>query len=180
VYITGQYGDGNVFLVKFDPVGTLIWQRTYGQNGAFSNGVAVATDGSVYVAGGSFNDGVGQGDALLVKFSPTGKLLWDRTWGGPNFDAARDVAIGTDGGIYIAGETNSFLANDAFLVKFRPDGTVEWDRDWVTTNGVQSGLTAAQGVGTGPDGGVYFTGNTFDIGAKKNIILVKFDANGNL
>jgi uncharacterized delta-60 repeat protein len=179
IYITGQYGDGNVFLVKFAPGGNLIWQKTYGQNGPFSNGVAVAGDGSVYVAGGSFNDGVGQGDAILVKFSPSGTVVWAKTWGGVNFDAARDVAIGTDGGIYIAGETNSFLANDAFLVKFNPDGTVAWDRDWGTTNGVQTGLTSAFGVGTGPDGGVYFTGNTFDIGAKKNIILVKFDASGN-
>jgi hypothetical protein len=180
VYITGQYRDGNLFLVKFDSGGNLIWQKTYGVNGVFPSGVAVAADGSVYVAGGSFNDGVGQGDAILVKFSPKGALVWARTWGGANFDVARDVAIGTDGGIYVAGETNSFLANDAFLVKFRPDGTVAWDRDWATTNGVQFGLTAAFGVGTGPDGGVYFTGNTFDIGAKKNIILVKFDASGNL
>jgi uncharacterized delta-60 repeat protein len=178
VYITGQFGDGNPFLVKFSSGGTLIWQETFG-NGAFSSGVAVANDGNVYVAGGSFNEGVGQGDALLVKFTPAGAIVWAKTWGGPNFDAARGIAIGTDGGIYIAGETNSFSANDAFLVKFNPDGTVAWDRDWGTTNGVQSGQTAAFGVGTGPDGGVYITGNEFDIGAKKNIILVKFDASGN-
>ena len=179
VYITGQYGDGNPFLVKFDSNGTLIWQKTFG-NGAFSRGVVVASDGSVYVAGGSFNDGVGQGDALLVKFSPSGALVWARTWGGPFSDTAHDVAIGTDGGIYIAGDTNSFAANDAFLVKFNPDGTVAWDRDWGTTNGVTSGQTAAFGVGTGPDGGVYITGNEFAIGSKKNIILVKFDGSGNL
>src|SRR5262249_10652993 len=107
-------------------------------------------------------------------------LVWNRIWGGPNFDAARDIAIGTDGGIYVAGETNSFVANDAFLLKFDTDGNLLWQRDWATTNGAQFGLTAALGVGTGPDGGVYFTGNTFDIGAKKNIILVKFDADGNL
>ena len=165
--------------MKFNSSGTLLWQETFG-NGAFSRGVAVASDGSVYVAGGSFNDGVGQGDALLMRFSSTGALVWARTWGGQFSDSAEGVAIGNDGGIYIAGETNSFLGNDAFLVKFRPDGTVAWDRDWATTNGVQFGLTAAFGVGTGPDGGVYITGNEFELGAKKNIILVKFDASGNL
>jgi hypothetical protein len=37
VYITGQYGDGNPFLAKFNSGGGLLWQRTYGQNRAFAS-----------------------------------------------------------------------------------------------------------------------------------------------
>src|SRR5262249_9634243 len=114
VYMTGQYGDGSAFLAKFDSAGALIWQLTYGTNGTFSDGVAVGSDGSVYLAGGGFDLGP-QGDVFVAKFTSAGTLVWNRIWGGPNFDAARDIAIGTDGGIYVAGETNSFVANDAFL-----------------------------------------------------------------
>ena len=92
------------------------------------------------------------------------------------------MAVGSDGGIYITGETNSFLGNDAFLVKFNARGDVVWERDIATqrTGGPadQFGLTAAFGVGTGKDGSVYITGNAFEIGALRNIILVKFDQYG--
>src|SRR5207247_10876569 len=150
----------NLFLTKFDPAGNLLWQRTWGTNGNVANAVKVAADGSVYVAGATFTFDVGQGDAILLKFSPDGALIWQRAWGGAGFDAARSLAIGVDGGVYIAGDTNRFFANDAFLVKFDPDGHVIWQRDWGTT-GAQTALTAAFGVGTAIDGSVYITGNSF-------------------
>ena len=97
-----------------------------------------------------------------LKFSPAGRLIWQRTWGGPGFEIAHDVAIGADGGIYMTGEANSFLANDAFLVKFNTRGDLVWERDWATRRpgapeGV-FGLTAAFGVGTGKDGSVVHHG----------------------
>ena len=58
--------------------------RTY--NGAASRyeygyGLAAAADGSVYVTGRT--DVAGQGNNLLLqKYSPTGALLWTRTYNG--------------------------------------------------------------------------------------------------
>jgi uncharacterized delta-60 repeat protein len=181
-YLTGILGSGVIFLAKFDADGNLVWDRTWGENGTIANGAAVGPDGGIYLAGSSSAFGFPQSDAVLVKFTPDGDLAWARSWGGSGFDAARDVAVGADGGVYIAGETNSFFANDAFLVKFDADGNVVWERDW-SVEGVQApftGLTAAYGVGTAPDGSVYITGNAFDTGHSKNIFLVKFDAGGTL
>src|SRR5439155_8573257 len=141
--------------------GNLLWQRTWGDNGNIGNAVKVAADGSVYVAGFTFTFGIGQGDALLLKFAPDGTLVWARTWGSPGFDSAHDLAIGPDGGIYIAGDTN----NDAFLVKFAPDGTLVWEREWGTMGMFQTAQTTAFGIGLAPDGSVYITGNSFGSGA---------------
>jgi uncharacterized delta-60 repeat protein len=181
VYVTGNYRDGNVFLVKFNASGVLQWQRTWGDNGNGAGGVAVGADGSVYVAGVTFTfDPGGQGDVFLLKFSADGRLQWQRTWGGTGFDVGHDVAIGSDGGIYVAGDTNSFFANDAFLVKFSPEGAVLWERDWAifAQDGVTAGLTDVFGVGTAADGSVYVTGNSTAAGFLENIVLVKFDATG--
>lgn len=181
VYMTGQFGDGSVFLVKFDANGSLVWQRTWGENANFSNGVAVSPDGSVYVAGGTSTYDVGQGDVFLAKFTAGGALLWDLTWGGAGFDAGRDVGVAADGSIYVAGETNSFVANDAFLFKVSPEGTLLWERDWGTLDrdGLP-GLTAVFGLGVAPDGSIYLTGNATDIGVDKNVLLVKFSPDGDV
>ena len=178
VYISGQFGDGSLFVARFDPSGQLVWQRTWGNNGSIGNGIA-ATNTDVYVTGGTSSI-ERQSDAILLKFSADGTLQWSMAWGGDGFDNAHDVAVGADG-VYFAGETNSFNANDAFVAKADADGNVVWARDWaaIDRDGLP-GLTAAFGVGTTPDGGVVITGNALDIGTLNNIILVKYSSAGAL
>jgi len=178
IYIAGQFGNGSLFLARFDPAGTLVWQRTWGENGSIANGVA-ATNTDVYVTGGT-NSLERQSDAILLKFSADGTLQWDIAWGGDGFDNAHDVAVGTSG-VYFAGETSSFDANDAFVAKVDSNGTVLWARDWAALDrdGVP-GLTTTFGVGTTTDGGVVITGNASDVGTLNNIILVKYDSAGTL
>ena len=178
IYISGQFGNGSLFVARFDATGTLVWQRTWGQNGSIANGVA-ATNTDVYVTGGT-SSLQRQSDAILLKFSADGALQWDIAWGGDGFDNAYDVAVGTDG-VYFAGETNSFNANDAFVAKVDSNGNVLWARDWAALDrdGLP-GLTSAFGIGATADGGVVITGNASDIGTLKNTILVKYNSSGTL
>jgi uncharacterized delta-60 repeat protein len=180
VYMTGQYTEGNLFLLKFDPAGNLLFQRTWGGNGVGPAGVAIAADNSVYVAGVTFLSGQGQADALLVRFTPDGDVVWAQSWGGPFFDGVSDLAVGADGGIYITGDTNSFSGEDAFLVKFAPDGAVLWDRTWRAVAPSGSGFSFGFGVGTSSDGSVYITGLAGGLPRDESVFLVKFNANGTL
>ena len=182
-FITGQFGTGTLFLARFSPGGDLLWDTTYGENGTIGTGADIDAAGNVYVSALSFviNGGANDTEVLLLKFDGNGAVLWARAWGGAGFDAARAVAVGTDG-VYLAGETNSFFANDAFVVKFDADGNVLWERDW-GVDGIQApftGLTSVFGAGTDGLGNVYITGNAFDTGHRKNIVLVKFNAAGDL
>jgi uncharacterized delta-60 repeat protein len=177
-YITGQLGDGNLFLVKFDAAGNPLWQLTWGDPGHFVRAVEVAADGAIYVAGGTFTFGVGQADALLLKFTSDGTPVWARTWGGASRDALEDITIGADGGIYMVGETSSFFWNDAFVVKFAPDGTLLWQREWGTMGDVAPNDSAAWGVGTAADGSVYVSGTSNT--EKGSMAVLKFDSSGAL
>jgi hypothetical protein len=183
VYVTGQFGTGVLFLAKFSADGELLWDSTWGENGTIGTGAAIDAGGNIYVSGLSsvINNGANDTEALLIKFEPDGDVAWARAWGGAGFDAARAVAVGSDG-VYITGDTNSFFANDAFVVKFNFDGGVVWERDW-GVDGIQApftGLTSAFGMATDGAGNIYITGNAFDTGHSQNIILVKFNAAGGL
>jgi uncharacterized delta-60 repeat protein len=163
IYITGQtlsFGAGNIdaFLVKFDASGNLVWQRTWGGPiNETAQAVAVAGDGSVYVAGDG-NSFFGN-DAILLKFAADGTLIWQRDWRGAtgqnDESAALGVATSPDGSVYMTGRALiAGSGQNGALVKFTPDGSVVWERTW------GSGLDAALGVTVAPDGTIVMTGNT--------------------
>jgi uncharacterized delta-60 repeat protein len=163
IYITGQtlsFGAGNIdaFLAKFDASGNLVWQRTWGGPiNETGQAVAVAGDGSVYVAGDG-NSFFGN-DAILLKFAADGTLIWQRDWraatGQNDESAALGVATAADGSVYMAGRALiAGSGQNGALVKFTPDGSVVWERTW------GSGLDAALGVAVAPDGTIVMTGNT--------------------
>src|SRR4029450_11388709 len=71
-----------IFLIKFAPDGSLVWQRIWNGTtvrGLGRTGVALGAGDSVYVTGVSANKG---NDAGLLKFDVKGTLLWERTGGG--------------------------------------------------------------------------------------------------
>jgi uncharacterized delta-60 repeat protein len=182
VVVLGNYRDGNIFLAKFSPTGTLLSDFTWGAAGQAqesADAMAIAADGTMYVTGFTSSFGAGQGDAFLLSFAPSGTLNWQRTWGGPGFDGPNGVAIATDGSIYIAGDTQ-FNANSAFLVKFAANGSVIWQREWglVGKNGVP-GETQGAGVAAAPAGGAYVSGSSTSAGADPNLLVARFDSAGN-
>src|SRR5918992_185655 len=92
VYMTGQFGTGVLFLANFSANGELLWDSTWGDNGTIGTGAAIDAQGNVYVSGLSSQANPGNDtEALLLKFSPAGDVLWATAWGGLGFDAARSV-----------------------------------------------------------------------------------------
>jgi uncharacterized delta-60 repeat protein len=168
VYLAGttsSFGavDDDVFLIKYGPTGTLAWQRTWAQPAqqAFSmndsaSGVAVDSSGAAYVVGNTFTGLSTGNDLLLLKFNPDGTLAWQRTWGGISLDSGDAIVVGADGGIYVAGTTQSFVDREAFIVKFNSVGAVEWEQTWS-----RGESDSAQALAIGPNGNVYVAGTSF-------------------
>lgn len=115
--------------------------------------IAVDESGNVYAAGGfrgTFSDqGIsvtssGNVDILLVKYSPSGELLWARSAGGPYDDIAFGVESDKDGNVYIVGVYSglavfgdtivSNLDPDganlgfSFIARYSPEGDLRWVR----------------------------------------------------
>lgn len=77
----------------------------------------------------------GSQDAFLVKFDPNGNLIWSRTVGSSQPDAANGVAVGPSGHVVITGYNIGSipamgLSNagnaDAFVITFNDSGTFLW------------------------------------------------------
>ena len=130
---------GDVLLLKFDPSGNLLWQRTWGRNEPnFGWGLALDSSDDIYITGVTQSFG-GTGHALfLVKFDSFGDLLWQRTRGGNDTaGCGYNVALDSLGDVYVVGITESAassgssdgdhrIGEDALLLKFGPSGNLLW------------------------------------------------------
>jgi len=136
-YVSGFYWmyDGvneQVFLLKYDASGDLDWQKTWG--GDFScqgAGVILDWSGNVYVAGQTYGSTQSAYDALLLKYSPTGDLLWQRAWGTDANEAANSIAMGPGGELYLAGTI--YRADDLpdlLLMELDPSGSLIRAQRW--------------------------------------------------
>jgi hypothetical protein len=135
-----------LFIVKVSN-GAVAWQRIWNGPtiiGVADASVAVATDGSVYMAGVTAEGG---GDAVLLKFDSNGNLLWERTWGGTQFDTAGAVATHSDGSVYVAGRATSFGPSSAgvFVLKFDSLGDLVWQRFWDDAAGFEAMAVTVDG-----------------------------------
>jgi uncharacterized delta-60 repeat protein len=173
-------GSYNIFLIKTNANGNIIWAKIYGGpywEDAFS--VQQTSDGGYIVAGrtNSFNGG-GSYDIFLIKTDANGNIIWAKTYGGMNFDEAYSVQQTSDGGYIVAGYTRSFGAGsaDIFLIKTNANGNVQWAKTYGGT-----GDDRAYSVQQTSDGGYIVAGYTRSFGAgSDDIFLIKTNANGNI
>ncbi len=78
----------------------------------------------------------GAADIWLLKISPTGNLIWEKSIGGSNFDAGRNSSSTIDGGFLLSGSSRSEDGdfnknngqNDAVIIKISSEGNIDWQK----------------------------------------------------
>jgi hypothetical protein len=174
----GAY-DLDLYLVKTDTDGDLLWTKMYGGPSAMdgARAVQVAPDSCYVIAGWTATLGTaGSEDVWLLKTDTEGDTIWTKTYGGPDWDEARSMQKTTDGGYIITGVTSSFGAggSDIYLIKTDADGDTLWTRTYGGT-GDDYGNYVQQTT----DDGYIITGYTQSYGPGWfNLYVVKTDANG--
>jgi gliding motility-associated-like protein len=114
--VSGYGGTKDIWILKIDANGLLLWQKRYGGNGLdIANHIHLNDDGSFYVtASSSSNDGnitgnhgtAGYTDGVLMKLDASGNLLWSKCFGGSKNEEFFDMEI-INGRTYLAGFANS-------------------------------------------------------------------------
>ncbi len=180
---TQSYGQGNffdVYVIKLDSNGHVVWTRTIGGASWDDYGFSIiqTTDGDYVIAGYTGSFGAGWEDVYVVKLDSMGNLLWARTIGGANHEQGYSIIQAADGSYVIAGYTISFGqgGSDVYVLKLDSNGNVVWTR---TIGGASQddGYSIIQTT----DGGYVIAGVTTSFGSGgPDVYVVKLDANGNL
>jgi len=153
------------------------WNSTWGGSGNdYGYGVALDSSDNIYITGNTDSFGEVSNDMVLVKYSNSGVLQWNSTWGGSSNDIGYGVILDSSDNIYITGNTDSFGEgnNDMVLVKYNNSRMLQWNRTW-------GGISGDNGYSVAVDssGNIYITGDTNSFGEGSNdMVLVKYDRDG--
>lgn len=107
-------GDRDVWVVKVDTNGNIIWQKTIGGfSSDYAEEIIQTSNGDYVLVGRTFsNDGdvsVNKGlyDFWVVKLNKNGEIIWEKTYGGSNYDEAYSICETFDMGYIVTGKTQS-------------------------------------------------------------------------
>jgi hypothetical protein len=176
--VTYSFGsiDGDVYLIKTDAIGNLMWQNTI-DGSDHDNGWSVeqTIDGGFIIAGDCEIDYPNY-DIRLIKTDALGNLTWQKWFGNYGFDRGFCVQQTQDSGYIICGESQNLFGifYQLCLIKTDANGDTIWMRGFGGNN-YDSGNSVEQTS----DGGYIITGYSGPLGSS-DILLVKTDINGNL
>lgn len=149
---TTNNDDADIFIVKYDPSGNLLWARSAG--GTLSDvgsGISADADGNVYVCGTFDSDTINFGGIIVhqlnyktdndnmfvAKYDANGNVLWVNNGGGGNSgNSALGVSTDGDGNVIACGQFNGSITIGSnnltadgfgfFLAKYDSTGAALW------------------------------------------------------
>lgn len=169
-------GEHDMYLIKTDSTGNLIWQKTFGGAGIeYGYDIIQTSDNGFALVGSTTSYGAGKRDIYLIKLNESGNEQWSKTFGGVENDLGHSVRECYDGGLIICGTTSSYGSNtDVYLIKTNNSG----DSLWAKTFGGSAGETGSS-VRETSDNGFAIVGNTGSYGVGySSIYLVRTDSIG--
>jgi hypothetical protein len=210
ISLTNIYsGWTDVFIAKYDSTGNILWaKRAGGTSYDVANCVTTDTKGNIIVAGVFQSSNItfgfttltnsGNWDIFIVKFSPSGNVIWAKKAGGSSGDMVYGVSADVNGNIIITGYFQSptitfgttTLTNsgvyDVFVAKYDSLGNVIW-----ANKAGGSSWDQASGVATDGNGNVFIAGSysntpisfgstTLTNSGEDDIFISKYNASGNL
>jgi hypothetical protein len=174
--VSGNHGNGDVWVVKQSSIGVIEWQKCLGGTGQeFGTSIIQTIDGGYILTGtttsnnGDVSGNHGNEDVWVAKLSSIGVIEWQKCLGGSNKDNSFSILQTSGGGYILIGNTGSndgdvsgnhgsTVSNDVWVVKLSSIGVIEWQK---CLGGY--GKDFGQSIKKTIDGGYILTGSTNSI-----------------
>lgn len=127
IQVTGEWTE-DVYLIKTDAKGEVLWEKTIGQPATKEQGNAIVLtpEGDLVVAGSFRVQTALPGDFQFyaIRLDADGDVIWENTYGFSNLDdIARAIAPTLDGHFVLAGSTNQGQGGAGFVMKIDGSGS---------------------------------------------------------
>lgn len=172
-------GNSDIWILKLDNHGNKLWDKTYGGvEMDTASGIVDTPDGGYMLLGQTASKGEGERALWLIKLDKDGTLIWDRTLGDSNLNAAVDIISASKGGYLVLGNVmyNGTANMDFHVIKMDAQGETHWERTFGGTN-----TEMAKAVRLAADGSFIVVGETRSKGAGgRDIWAINLSADGSL
>lgn len=124
------FGTSDMYLIKVDSNGNIIWERYFGGNKDDSGSKSVLINDSIIATIGSKMDEItNKKDFYLIKVNVSGNLVFEETYGGNEDDYGLGIDKTVDKGVLLVGESSSFGENDKDVLLYEIDSvnTKKWE-----------------------------------------------------
>lgn len=172
-------GSYDMYVLRTDILGDLIWTQTYGTPNQDLGAMPSLTKSGGYVFATTTNS-TGPSQILVVTADAGGTPIWSQTYSaGPNSIGGAVPTALSDGGYLIMGwiDANNY---NSYLIRLDSAGTVLWAKDY---GGLGFETRTPRGAIEDIRGGYSFVTSTdlsYAPGPDRDIALVRVDTNGNL
>ncbi len=182
-------GDRDVWLLKINPTGDVIWEKEAGGSDTeFVEEVVEASNGDLYVSGGTYSQEIENYtdfiDAIIIRFDADGNEIWKKAYGGTNIENYTRLTATSDGNI-VFGSTSSSedlpFDNEPdlgqfnmWLVKINPNGDIIWNKAYAGSN------TTTLNQITEVENGNLLVAGRFKYGADASFHFFSTNANGDI
>jgi len=138
--ITNSHGGKDIWIVKIDSIGNMLWEKAFGgSEDDYARRIVRNNDGDYYfVAEVGSNDGDiqsgnhGAFDIWVVKIDGMGELIWEKCYGGSGYDDYPNLKLLSDGNLLITCNSSSSNGDvptnygfyDAWVFIISPDGEI--------------------------------------------------------
>jgi hypothetical protein len=171
--INDHNGGGDAFITKLNSTGVRQWNTFLGSDSRDrGTDIVVDASGNICLGGESeatwgtpINDHNGGTDTFVAMLDSNAVLQWHTFMGSADDDECRDLAVDTDGNLYIAGYSKATWGTpvnpytggfEGFVAKLNSTGVRQWNTFMGTTD-----YDNCDGVVIDSKGSVYVAGNSY-------------------
>lgn len=128
---SSQFNSMDIYVVRLADDLSCIWNQSIG-TGAIEQGLSIDEDssGNLIVCGFTNSNAESGYDAIVTKLDEMGQLIWQKTFGGSDWDFARCIRAKDNGGFFFCGNSYSFsgAGSIGWIVELNDDGDLVQER----------------------------------------------------